>query len=196
MVKLPLRECYVHVAITDGGGGGRQGTETGRWSEPLAQSLLSAFFPELFGDDDSQAERVPDHAGGRRPRLEGVHEGPSDEESLQFVGLYIISVAARLADMHPQTLRKYERFGLIRPSRTAGSLRLYSEEDLLRLKLIRALVEKFDLNLAGVRLALDMVYRVSSIVSTLESSESVMRTREGRTASRELRDLLSFLVAS
>ena len=51
-------------------------------------------------------------------------------------GIYVISVAARLLKMHPQTLRKYERAGLVRPSRTVGMLRLYSEEDIVRLRLI------------------------------------------------------------
>ena len=52
---------------------------------------------------------------------------PSETE---LVGVYIISVAARMLEMHPQTLRKYERLGLVRPSRTVGMLRLYSEEDI------------------------------------------------------------------
>jgi len=53
--------------------------------------------------------------------------------------LYFISVAARMLDMHPQTLRKYERLGLVRPSRTVGSMRLYSREELNRLRLIKRL---------------------------------------------------------
>ena len=71
-------------------------------------------------------------------------------------GLYIISVAARILDMHPQTLRKYERIGLLSPSRTVGMLRLYSEEDVARLRLIKHLVGDLGLNLAGVQLALEM----------------------------------------
>ena len=57
-------------------------------------------------------------------------------------GVYIISVAARLLAMHPQTLRKYERLGLVRPSRTIGMLRLYSQEDIEKLRLIRHLEEE------------------------------------------------------
>ncbi|MBT4515040.1 MAG: MerR family transcriptional regulator, partial [Chloroflexi bacterium] len=81
----------------------------------------------------------------------------SDTSSVEFSGVYIISVAARLLEMHPQTLRKYERVGLVQPSRTGGHLRLYSNEDLLRLRVIRRLVEELGLNLAGVRLVLDLV---------------------------------------
>ena len=71
-------------------------------------------------------------------------------------GVYIISVAARILEMHPQTLRKYERVGLVRPSRTVGMRRLYSEEDVARLRLIKHLVGELGLNLAGVQLALGL----------------------------------------
>lgn len=69
-------------------------------------------------------------------------------------GVYIISVAARILEMHPQTLRKYERVGLVTPSRTGGALRLYSEGDIARLRLIKHLVGDLGLNLAGVQLVI------------------------------------------
>ena len=72
-------------------------------------------------------------------------------------GIYVISVAARLLNMHPQTLRKYERFGLVNPTRTLGIRRLYSNEDIARLKAIKFLVDEIGLNLAGVELALQLV---------------------------------------
>jgi MerR family transcriptional regulator, heat shock protein HspR len=65
--------------------------------------------------------------------------------------LIFISVAARLLDMHPQTLRKYERLGLVRPARTLGSMRLYSTEEIERLRFIKRLVEDEGVNLAGVQ---------------------------------------------
>jgi MerR family transcriptional regulator, heat shock protein HspR len=65
--------------------------------------------------------------------------------------LYFISMAARLLGMHPQTLRKYERLGLVQPTRTIGSMRLYSREELERLKLIKRLVDDAGINLAGVQ---------------------------------------------
>ena len=71
-------------------------------------------------------------------------------------GVYVISVAARILQMHPQTLRKYERAGLVSPFRTGGMLRLYSEEDLARLRLIKHLVSDLGLNLAGVELVLNI----------------------------------------
>ncbi len=71
-------------------------------------------------------------------------------------GVYVISVASKMLSMQPQTLRKYERVGLVRPSRTDGMLRLYSQDDIARLKLIKYLVDDLGLNLAGVRLILNI----------------------------------------
>jgi MerR family transcriptional regulator/heat shock protein HspR len=68
------------------------------------------------------------------------------EEELLF-----ISMAAELLGMHPQTLRKYERLGLIQPARTMGSMRLYAREELERLRLIKRLVDEQGVNLAGVQ---------------------------------------------
>lgn len=70
--------------------------------------------------------------------------------------LFVISVAARLVEMHPQTLRKYEREGLVAPSRTSGNLRLYSDSDIEQLRQVKYLVEQCGLNLAGVQLALEL----------------------------------------
>ncbi|MBM2826614.1 MAG: HspR [Dehalococcoidia bacterium] len=93
----------------------------------------------------------------------------------EIQGLYIISVAARILEMHPQTLRKYERAGFIVPSRTIGMLRLYSAEDIARLRLIKHLVENLNLNLAGVELVLQML---PSLVSLRELSESSFSEQE------------------
>jgi MerR family transcriptional regulator/heat shock protein HspR len=81
---------------------------------------------------------------------------PRNNPNEEIEGVYVISVAARILQMHPQTLRKYERAGLIRPSRTVGMLRLYSEDDIIRLRLIKHLVGELGLNIAGVQLALEV----------------------------------------
>ncbi len=91
-----------------------------------------------------------------------------------YEGVYIISVAARILEMHPQTLRKYERIGLVRPSRTVGMLRLYSEEDVARLRLIKHLVGNLGLNLAGVQLAVQIfnqMIHMKNLLRTLEGDE-------------------------
>jgi MerR family transcriptional regulator, heat shock protein HspR len=89
---------------------------------------------------------------------------------------YMISVAAELVGMHPQTLRIYEAKGLVRPQRTAGNTRLYSETDLERLRLIQRLTTELGLNLAGVERVL-----------ALEDELQRLRVRLARTE-REMRD--------
>ena len=73
----------------------------------------------------------------------------------QTQGIYLISVVAETLDMHPQTLRKYERAGFVVPLRM-GTLRTYSDEDVARLRLIKHFVDDMGLNLSGVQLALRM----------------------------------------
>ena len=85
-------------------------------------------------------------------------------------GLYVISVAARMLEMHPQTLRKYERAGLVQPSRTVGMLRLYSEEDIIKLRLIKHLVGDLGLNLAGVEMALGIFQQIMKMKKSLQTT--------------------------
>src|SRR2546428_4804179 len=86
------------------------------------------------------------------PRLEAAQLLKASPLSMALdQDLYFISVAARMLGMHPQTLRKYERLGLVQPTRTIGSMRLYSREELERLKLIKRLVDDAGINLAGVQ---------------------------------------------
>ena len=73
---------------------------------------------------------------------------------------YVISVAAKLVDIHPQTLRHYERLGLIRPSRSDGRIRLYSDNDIERLQQIRRLSEDLGVNLAGVDVILNLTEKI------------------------------------
>jgi MerR family transcriptional regulator/heat shock protein HspR len=77
--------------------------------------------------------------------------------------VYIISVAAELAGVHPQTLRTYERLGLLRPQRTSGNTRRYSERDIERLRLIQELTQDEGVNLAGVKLIMAMRAQLEEI---------------------------------
>lgn len=95
---------------------------------------------------------------------------PAPDTQTELEGVYIISVAARILDMHPQTLRKYERLGLINPGRTVGMLRLYSREDIRKVLLIRHLMENLGLNLAGVEFALNLVANLQGFQSYLQKS--------------------------
>ena len=93
----------------------------------------------------------------------------SDDAVFEVQGVYIISVAARILDIHPQTLRKYERLGLINPGRTIGMLRLYSTEDIKKVRLIRYLSDELGLNLAGVEFALAAFDNMSAIKQRIDN---------------------------
>jgi len=92
--------------------------------------------------------------------------------------LFLISTAAEMLDMHPQTLRKYERLGLIQPSRTVGSMRLYSREELERLRMIKHLVDELGINLAGVQRLLSIAEVMHRIKPLMD--ETALSTGAGR----------------
>jgi MerR family transcriptional regulator/heat shock protein HspR len=92
-------------------------------------------------------------------------------------GRYMISVAAELVGMHPQTLRIYESKGLVRPKRTSGNTRLYSEQDLERLRLIQQLTTELGLNLAGVEMVLRLEDQLKRMQRRVDRMEREMRER-------------------
>jgi MerR family transcriptional regulator/heat shock protein HspR len=102
---------------------------------------------------------------------------PSAARSRASDALYVISVAARLVEMHPTTLRKYERVGFLEPSRTPGRTRLYSREDIRRLRQIKHLVEEREMNLAGVQMALDLTELLSEISSAIDQTPDMVSFR-------------------
>jgi MerR family transcriptional regulator/heat shock protein HspR len=108
----------------------------------------------MAGNDSRRGRRVQRH------RIETT----IDEER----GVFMISVAAELADMHPQTLRMYEARGLIRPKRSPKNTRLYSQRDVERLRRIQRMTSEEGLNLAGVETVLEMEARVERMRGELE----------------------------
>ena len=102
-------------------------------------------------------------AKGRRVRRQRI-EATIDEER----GVFMISVAAELAEMHPQTLRMYEARGLITPKRSPRNTRLYSQRDVERLRRIQRMTSEEGLNLAGVETVLQMEQRVERMRTELE----------------------------
>jgi MerR family transcriptional regulator/heat shock protein HspR len=93
--------------------------------------------------------------------------------------LYMISVVAEMFSVHPQTLRAYEREGLLRPARTDGNTRLYSEEDLERIELILRLTKDLGVNLAGVEVILNMRERMGEMQGRMnEMLQEVLRRME------------------
>src|SRR5213595_856222 len=96
--------------------------------------------------------------------------------------LYFISVAARILGMHPQTLRKYERLGLVQPTRTIGSMRLYSREELERLRIIKRLVDEAGINLAGVQRLLSIAEVVQRLRPLMKDESLTARDTRRRIA--------------
>jgi MerR family transcriptional regulator/heat shock protein HspR len=103
--------------------------------------------------------------------------------------VFVISVAAELAGVHPQTLRIYERKGLLEPARTGGGSRRYSEEDIDRLRRIQELTNE-GLNLAGVRMVLELEARVTELEERLQTLQSAARDAVERTHRAYRRDLV------
>ena len=90
--------------------------------------------------------------------------------------LYMISVVSEMFDIHPQTLRTYEREGLIKPARSQGNTRLYSQDDLDRIELILRLTNELGVNLAGVEVILNMREQMEQMRrETAEAFEAVLR---------------------
>jgi MerR family transcriptional regulator/heat shock protein HspR len=105
---------------------------------------------------------------------------------------YMISVAAELVGMHPQTLRIYETKGLVRPGRTPGGTRLYSERDLDRLRVIQRLTTDVGLNLAGVQRVLALEDEVARLQARLDRLEREMREAVARVHREYRRDLVLY----
>jgi MerR family transcriptional regulator/heat shock protein HspR len=105
---------------------------------------------------------------------------------------YMISVAAELVGMHPQTLRMYEQKGLVRPQRTAGNTRLYSDSDLERLQLIQRLTTELGLNLAGVEAVLGLEEQLQRMQARMERLESEMREAVQQVHKQYRRDLVLY----
>lgn len=118
----------------------------------------------LDNDDTARAVTPARRLGGFGQR------GPDYDEAV-----YVISVAAELSDMHPQTLRTYEREGLVSPSRTAGNTRRYSQRDIDRLRFIRHLTQEEGLNLAGVRVVLDLGEKLETSKQKNRDLEDMVR---------------------
>src|SRR5262245_42102313 len=91
-------------------------------------------------------------------------------------GFFAISVAARLLGVHAQTLRSYERQGLIVPSRTKGRIRLYSLDDIRRAQQVRRLVEDLGVNLAGVEVILRLTERIRALELQIEQLQQAQHT--------------------
>ena len=105
--------------------------------------------------------------------------------------VYVISVAARLLDVHPQTLRNYERAGFLRPTRTEGRRRLYSAEDIERLRHLIRTVEQYGLNLSGLKLLLELRGQLTDLRRALDEELSRDRIEHLKASVDQMLDLLA-----
>lgn len=117
---------------------------------------------------------------------------PAEERAV-----YIISVAAELSGVHPQTLRMYERRGLLAPKRTSGNTRRYSQRDIARIQMIQELTQREGISLAGVKLFIEMREQLAQMQRRTEELERELldQARGGRTGAEivPLRTVRSFL---
>ncbi len=111
---------------------------------------------------------------------------------MSTIELIFISDAARMLEMHPQTLRKYERLGLVRPARTVGSMRLYSRGEIERLRFIKRLVDESGVNLAGVQQLLSIAEAMQRIRPLMQAG-ALQRQATRRRLLREMDRLAAML---
>lgn len=125
------------------------------------------------------------HRRRQEPEPEPLRfEEPDDYDA----PVYVISVAADLADLHPQTLRAYEREGLLTPARTEGGTRRYSRRDVDRLRFIRTLTQDEGLNIAGVRVVLEMGEKLEGARRRIRELEEMVRVLAERVDQRPAGD--------
>ena len=105
---------------------------------------------------------------------------PDGRGARRTIELHLISSAAELLDMHPQTLRKYERLGLVQPLRTLGSMRVYSADELERLRLIKFLVDEAGINLAGVKMIMQMREQLDELRRAADEMQRELRRQRER----------------
>ncbi|AOW88098.1 heat shock protein transcriptional repressor HspR [Streptomyces olivaceus] len=133
---------------------------------------------------------------GRSPRGRG---GFSPYELTEDTPVYVISVAAQLSGLHPQTLRQYDRLGLVSPDRTAGRGRRYSARDIELLRQVQQLSQDEGINLAGIKRIIELETqvaalqaRVADMADALDGAATAMRQREAAVHASYRRDLVPY----
>ncbi|MEU9339070.1 helix-turn-helix domain-containing protein [Streptomyces sp. NPDC048290] len=131
---------------------------------------------------------------GRRPRQRGIVPEMTEETPV-----YVISVAAQLSGLHPQTLRQYDRMGLVSPDRTPGRGRRYSVRDIELLRQVQQLSQDEGINLAGIKRIIELENhvaalqaRVAELESAVDGAAAAMRQREAQVHASYRRDLVPY----
>ena len=169
---------------------GRRRSRRARAAATSATGSRSRCPSELTEEQSEAAEKLAEAFNGADPRAELLRKAGADERaaagsrvedrrSTTSAGVFMISVAAELADMHPQTLRMYEARGLIAPKRSPKNTRLYSQRDVERLRRIQQMTAEEGLNLAGVETVLALEERVEKLRAELERMRRRTRNWNG-----------------
>jgi MerR family transcriptional regulator/heat shock protein HspR len=119
------------------------------------------------------------------PRTQNVPQAQADFDGLPANAAFVISVAARLVGVHEQTLRYYERAGLVEPARSKGRIRLYSLHDLERVRQIRRLTDDMGVNLAGVEVIMRLTDHIRDLESRLADMEAELARVRGSATTRK-----------
>ena len=117
-----------------------------------------------------------------------THQQPTEFEAAGTLppnAAFVISVAARLVGVHEQTLRYYERAGLVEPARSKGRIRLYSLYDLERVRQIRRLTDEMGVNLAGVEVIMRLTDHIRELEQNIERLQTEVRQQKGRGVTRK-----------
>jgi MerR family transcriptional regulator, heat shock protein HspR len=138
----------------------------------------------LVPADGSSSGRAWSWSAGRRAEEAGPATDRFHVDEDDSAPVYVISVAAELAELHPQTLRAYEREGLLTPARTEGGTRRYSRRDVDRLRLIKTLTTDEGLNLAGVRVVLELGEKLEGARRRVGELEEMVRVLAERLEAR------------
>jgi MerR family transcriptional regulator, heat shock protein HspR len=119
------------------------------------------------------------------PRTQNAPQEQADFDGLPANAAFVISVAARLVGVHEQTLRYYERAGLVEPARSKGRIRLYSLHDLERVRQIRRLTDDMGVNLAGVEVIMRLTDHIRDLESRLADMEAELARVRGSATTRK-----------
>ena len=111
--------------------------------------------------------------------VEVVYKMMAQDNNYDYEPRYVISVAARMVGVQTHTLRYYERIGIIRPYRSQGNIRLYSEGDIAQLRRVKTLMDDLGVNLAGIEVILRMTMRVTELQRHIEELESELKELGG-----------------
>lgn len=170
----------------------------GGWSWSRRPTGARTSGPEPTRAAATAGRAATGEAGQEQPAVgpdgddDAPYAGPGPEHDLPT---FVISVAAEMSELHPQTLRAYERDGLLRPYRTPGGTRRYSMRDVERLRLIRRLTQDEGLNLAGVRLVLEMGERLERSRRRIGELEEMVRVLASRLEQRPAGDRFEIVKA-